>query len=231
MSTSARKETIIGTFADLVAADGAADAARRGGFQVERRSGGVVAVQTGQRRQDADEIRGILGAYGAEEHGGIRAAGTSASQEQRVHAETGAKVELVEEQLTAHTRPVQTGEVTIRKETVTETRTIEVPVRREELVIERHGVERVPIDSSERSARDPLVQQLLDRLRDMQPGETFRIPIIEEEVVIQKRPMVVEEITLGKRVIDDTQEVSDTIRREEARIEEHGDVRAHRQQT
>jgi uncharacterized protein (TIGR02271 family) len=133
---------------------------------------------------------------------------------------------LVEEQLRARTRPVQTGEVTIRKEVVSETRTIEVPVRREELVIERHPVERRPIDSGARLA-DPLVEQLLDRLRHMQPGETLRIPIIEEEVVVHKRPVVVEEITLGKRTIQETQEVSDTVRREQARIEEHGQVRVH----
>jgi uncharacterized protein (TIGR02271 family) len=61
----------------------------------------------------------------------------------------------------------------------------------------------------------------------MQPGETLRIPIIEEEVVVHKRPVVVEEITLGKRTIQETQEVSDTVRREQARIEEHGQVRVH----
>jgi len=232
MPTPAQEETVIGTFADVDAADAAADAARKAGFQVERRSGGAVAVQTGQRHLAADEIRGILGGYGAQEYGGISAGTThSVSQEQRVRMETGAKVDLVEEQLTPHARPVQTGEVTIRKDIVTETRTIQVPVRREELVIERHPVERVPVDSSSQSPADPLVEQLLDRLRQMKPGETFRIPIIEEEVVIQKRPMVVEEITLGKRTIEETQEVSDTLRREEARIEEHGDARVSRQQT
>ena len=129
MHTPPQEETILGTFADVDAADAAAEAARKAGFQVERRSGGAVAVQTGQRPLAADEIRAILGAYGAEEYGGKSAAGATASQEQRVRAETGAKVELVEEQLTARTRPVQTGEVTIRREVVTETRTIEVPVR------------------------------------------------------------------------------------------------------
>ena len=49
-------------------------------------------------------------------------------------------LELVEEQLEAHTRPVQIGEVLLRKQVVTETRTIEVPVRREELVVERRAV-------------------------------------------------------------------------------------------
>ena len=231
MPTPAHEETIVGTFADAHQADLAADSARKAGFQVERRSGGVVAVATGQHRQHADEIRGILAAYGAREHSrpmteGVMHAAGPGSHEQRVRAEAGAQVELVEEQLRARTRPVQTGEVTIRKEVVSETRTIEVPVRREELVIERHPVERRPIDSGARQA-DPLVEQLLDRLRHMQPGETLRIPIIEEEVVVHKRPVVVEEITLGKRTIQETQEVSDTVRREQARIEEHGQVRVH----
>jgi uncharacterized protein (TIGR02271 family) len=230
MHTPEQEETVVGTFADLQAADAAAEAARKAGFQVERQSGGVVAVQTGPRQLVADEIRAILGAYGAAEYGGRGAAGSTASQEQRVRAETGAKVELVEEQLTARTRPVQTGEVTIRKEVVTETRTIEVPVRREELVIERHPVERVPLDGARRSRADPLVEQLLDRLRQMKPGETFRIPIIEEEVFVQKRPVVVEEITLGKREVSETQEVSDTVRREVAHIDEHGGARIKRQQ-
>jgi uncharacterized protein (TIGR02271 family) len=131
----------------------------------------------------------------------------------------------VEEQLQAQTRRVQVGEVTIRKEIVTETRTIEVPVRREELVIERHPIERQPADSPERRSNDPLVEQLMDRLRHMGSGETLRIPIIEEEVVVHKRPVVVEEITIGKRTRAETQKVSDTIRREVARIESHGEAR------
>jgi hypothetical protein len=38
-----------------------------------------------------------------------------------------------------------------------------------------------------------------------------------KEVVVHKRPLVVEEITISKRILQDTQKVSDTIRREEAR--------------
>lgn len=110
---------------------------------------------------------------------------------------------------------------------MSETRTIEVPVRREELVIERHPVERVAVDSADTRAADPLIAQLMDRLRHMQQGETLRIPIIEEEIVVHKRPVVVEEITVGKRIVEDTQKVSDTIRREEARIEPHGRAPLH----
>jgi stress response protein YsnF len=142
-----------------------------------------------------------------------------------VRTEQGAKVALAEERLRARTRPVQTGEVTIRKEVVTESRTLEVPVRREELIIERTPVERRPLDARQAGPPDPLVEQLVDRLRHMQSGEVLRIPIVEEEVVVHKRPVVVEEVTLGKRRVQDSQTVSDTVRREEARIEREGDVR------
>jgi stress response protein YsnF len=244
MGSTSEEHTIIGTFADPSTGDRAADAARTAGFPVERRSDGAVIVHPGPHRQHADEVEGILRAYGAREYGGLatqvatsetdRASdrttepgrGGNAGQ-QRVRAQAGTTVELVEEQLRARTRPVQTGELTIRKEVVAETRTIEVPVQRQELVIERRQVQRQPLDSAERRPSDPLVEQLMERLRHMRSGETLRIPIIEEEIVVHKRPVVVEEITVGKRMLEETQQVSDTVRREEARIEPHGDVRLH----
>jgi uncharacterized protein (TIGR02271 family) len=232
MSSPAQNQPIIGTFSDPHNADLAAETARKAGFEVERQSGGVVVVHSGEHEQHADEVRGILAAYGAQEFGGAAGAPDAkakdtGAREQRVRAEQGATIELVEEQLQARTRPVQTGEVTIRKEVVSETRTFEVPVRREELIIERHPVEHRPMDSASAGRTDPLVEQLLERLRRMQPGESLRIPIVEEEVVVQKRPVVVEEITLGKRTVQDTEEVSDTVRREEAHVERHGNVRVH----
>ena len=69
MSSPPREETIIGTLAETRNPNLAADAARHAGFRVERRSGGVVAVETGQHPQHADDIRAILAAYGAREYG------------------------------------------------------------------------------------------------------------------------------------------------------------------
>ncbi len=238
MSSPSPRHTVVGTFADPRYADLAADAARKAGFQVERPPDGSVVVDPGERPQQVGEVEGILGAYGAREFSSsslgasAEASGTesssqshTASREQRRRAEEGTTVELVEEQLRAETRSVQTGEVTIRKEVVTETRTIEVPVRREELVIERHAVDRRPVDAGDRGKADPLIAQLTDRLQQMQSGETLRIPIIEEDIVVHKRPVVIEEVTVGKRTIQETQKVSDTVRREEAHIEPHGEVR------
>jgi len=96
--------------------------------------------------------------------------------------------------------------VRLRKEVVTEQRNIEVPVTREEIVIERHPA------SGER-AEGPVGE-----------GEEVRIPLMDEEVRVEKTPVVREEISLRKRQVQDTERVSETVRREEARIESEGDI-------
>jgi hypothetical protein len=47
---------------------------------------------------------------------------------------------------------------------------------------------------------------------------------MEEEVRVEKKPVVREEVTLKKQQVQDTERVSDTVRREEARIERTGDA-------
>jgi uncharacterized protein (TIGR02271 family) len=115
-------------------------------------------------------------------------------------------VELREEELRAEKERVKAGEVRLRKEVVTEERTLEVPVTREEVVVERRPAARG------QEARG-----------DIGDNEEIRIPVMEEEVHVEKTPVVKEEVSLKKRQIQDTERVSDTVRREEARIEESGD--------
>jgi uncharacterized protein (TIGR02271 family) len=50
------------------------------------------------------------------------------------------------------------------------------------------------------------------------------VPVREEQVTVDKQPVVREEVSLGKRQVQDSQRVSDTVRREEARVEHQGDV-------
>ena len=115
-------------------------------------------------------------------------------------------VELREEELRARKELVEAGEVEIRKDVVTEQRTMEVPIIREEVEIERRPADRRPAD------------------RPIGEGETIRVPVREEEVTVEKRPVVREEIEIGKRQVQDTEQVSGTVQREEARIEREGDV-------
>jgi uncharacterized protein (TIGR02271 family) len=115
-------------------------------------------------------------------------------------------VQLREEELIPHKETVQTGEVGIRKEVVAEQKTMDVPVTREEVVIEQHPVERHPSD------------------RPVGVDERIEVPVREERVTVEKEPVVREEISVGKRQVEETKRVSDTVRREEARVETTGDV-------
>jgi len=46
----------------------------------------------------------------------------------------------------------------------------------------------------------------------------------EEQVHVEKRPVVKEEVTIGKRQVQDTEKVSGTIRKEEIKVDKKGDV-------
>jgi len=109
-----------------------------------------------------------------------------------------------EEELQARAVPQQVGEVGVRKEVVEETRTIEVPVRREEVVIERRPVSGDTADTGTIGAA----------------GETIRVPVMEEEIEVTKVVRPVEEVEVSKRVVQDTRSVSDTVRREELRVDD-----------
>ena len=115
---------------------------------------------------------------------------------------------LREEELQARKTPVETGRVQLGKEVVEEQRTMEVPVTREEVYVERHPVERQPADT-------PI---------DTSESEAIRVPVREERVEVEKQPVVYEEVGVGKRQVSETQQVSDTVRREELRTDERGDV-------
>jgi uncharacterized protein (TIGR02271 family) len=119
-------------------------------------------------------------------------------------------LQLREEELRATKRPVEAGEVEIRKEVVTEQQTIEVPVTREEAVIERR-----PVSPTEAGRVDA---------GEIGEDETIRVPLREEQVTVEKTPVVTEEVEIGKRTVQETQQVSDTVRREEAVVEHEDDV-------
>ncbi|MGB8269877.1 MAG: YsnF/AvaK domain-containing protein, partial [Priestia megaterium] len=124
-------------------------------------------------------------------------------REIQYESEEQKSVQLREEQLDVRKERVQIGEVQLRKEIVEELRTIQVPVIREEVYVERRPVIDGQYDGS------PLTE-----------NEIIRIPITEERIEVTKRPVVVEEVVVGKRKIQETKEMKDTVRKEEARIEQ-----------
>jgi uncharacterized protein (TIGR02271 family) len=137
------------------------------------------------------------------------AAATSTTTEpRRVSADDARRtLQLREEELIARKRSVEAGAVNLRTEVVSEQRTLDVPVTHEEVVIERHAVDRRPSDR-------PIGET----------SETISVPVHEEQVTVDKQAVVYEEVNVGKRDVQETQHVSETVRREEAVIDEKGDV-------
>lgn len=117
------------------------------------------------------------------------------------------RIKLYAEKLTARKQNVQAGEVSLRKEVITETQSIDVPVTHEEVVIERRAV------SGQTAATDADFKE-----------ETIRVPVMEEQVSLSKEAVVSGEVSIGKRQVTETQHLSDTVRREELRVDKSGDV-------
>ena len=60
---------------------------------------------------------------------------------------------------------------------------------------------------------------------DVGDEDEIRVPVMEEEVRVKKTPVVKEEISLKKRQVQDTERVSETVKREEAWVDSTGDAR------
>jgi uncharacterized protein (TIGR02271 family) len=113
------------------------------------------------------------------------------------------RVPVHEEELTATKRPVEAGTVRVNKDVVAEERTLDVPVTEEHLVVNRRVVDR------DAPAGAPAFKE-----------DTIEIPLLSEEVDVQKRNRVVEEIEIGKEQVQRTERVADTVRREEVRVDD-----------
>jgi uncharacterized protein (TIGR02271 family) len=182
----------------------------------------LVTVKAADRYTDAQRIMREHGAYDVESrHAGVGSQAASATDTRMASASTATDVrrapthdqdtmQLRQEELVADKERVETGRVEIGKNVVEEKRTLEVPVTREEVTIERTPVDRRPADQS---------------IDDNRGNRTISVPVHEEQVDVEKRAVVYEEVGVGKREVQDTERVSDTVRREEARIERQGDVR------
>jgi uncharacterized protein (TIGR02271 family) len=111
------------------------------------------------------------------------------------------RVQRSEEELRAGTREREAGALNVRKRVVTERQQMEVPTRREEV-----SVERVPLEGEASEA------QIGD--------DEVRVPVTEEEVVVEKRPVAKEEVRIRKDVVEDTEVVEEDVRKEEVDVDD-----------
>jgi len=180
----------------------------------------IVTVNADGRYDDAYAVLRRHGAYDMSTCGTAAGSATGAAlggatgratgTARTATAREGGTVQAKEERLHAEKRPAETGEVRVRKEVHTETKNIDVPVQREEVVIER-----TPVHG--RAATDVGACEIGE-------GEELRIPVRGEKVHVTKEAVVTEEVKVGKRVVPDTEHVTGQVRKEEIHVEQKGDV-------
>lgn len=108
---------------------------------------------------------------------------------------------LSEEELAVGKRTVQAGEVNVQKRVETERVSESIPLKREEVTVERRPV------TDGRLASDASFQE-----------EHIRVPIEEEEAVAEKRAVVKEEIAVKKHAVTDVENVEADLRKERAEV-------------
>jgi uncharacterized protein (TIGR02271 family) len=170
------------------------------------RGGAVVTVRVAE--DQIEKARQIL----TDNDGDLRTSGFGAEVSTAPVAASPSgerRIQLRGELLRAIKERVQKGEVRLRKEIVTEQQTVNVPVSREEVIVEQ-----VPASETQQGAGSGRIGE---------QGEV-RIPVSEERVKVSKEPVVTGEVRVQKRTVHDTEQVSDQVRHEEMKVENEGKV-------
>lgn len=178
-----------------------------------RQGGKLLLVHADQRVNEAYEILKRAGAIsGAGTEVTPTAADQPLSRETAMPGTAEQRILLHREELTAGKEKVQTGEVRVRKEVVTETQSVQVPVSREEVVIERR----------------PATGETEATSEEIKEGKEIRIPVSEEKARVEKTTVPTEEVSIGKREVQNVETISEPVKKEEVKIEGEGAVRRER---
>lgn len=118
-------------------------------------------------------------------------------------------MQLLGEVLRVHKDRVSRGEVVVRKNVVNDTQTVQVPVTRDEFVMERRAA------TGDAPASGTVGE-----------GQEIRIPLTEETASIDKGTVVREDVTVGKKPVQEIRDLSGDVRREELEVDDRTTKRA-----
>jgi uncharacterized protein (TIGR02271 family) len=161
--------------------------------------GAIVTVTAGSRNQEAQTL---LEQHGARimrsrnaQQAGVPAPPTVVASAPIVAPQPADPdhIQLFGEVLRVRKEKVSSGDVHVRKESVTHMETVQVPVTREHLVVE-HG--------------------------DRTGKNSIRVPLTEERLHIDKDTVLREEYKVGKREVIQNEAVTDSVRRERLLIDD-----------
>jgi uncharacterized protein (TIGR02271 family) len=107
------------------------------------------------------------------------------------------RISLTEERLDV-SKKSRENQATVTKKPIKETKTVEVPLTREEVSIERRPA------SGQTEAQSPI-----------QSEQEIKIPLKREEAKVSKKPYVKEEAVIKKKAFTDTKEITEDVTSEE----------------
>ena len=181
---------------------GSSEHAKYFGGRLQQGSEGVVVTVTTEDRAKAETAERVLEQNGADLG---RSRENFAAADASVPATGAENIRLYGEVLRVHKDRVSRGEVRLRKEVHTDMQTIQVPVTREELVIER-----VAADG----------QMATGGTADAFSEREIRIPLSEEHASVEKQAVLREEVRVGKREVSETESFNESVRSEELKVED-----------
>ncbi len=132
------------------------------------------------------------------------------------------RMQRTEEELRVGIREREAGRVNIRKRVRTDRERIRVPRRREEVKVERMPVEGRRAPKAEIESM-PVKGQKAPKTEIGEDKSS--VTVTEEEIVVERRPVVKEEIRLRKDVVEDEEVVEKDVRKEEIDIDDQTERR------
>src|SRR5918997_4318045 len=126
----------------------------------------------------------------------------------RVETDEEIRVPVMEEELTATVRQQEAGAVRIEKDVITEEQTLDVPVTEERVRVERRVVDRAATAADAGAFEETVID----------------VPLTTETVDVQKEARVTGEVIVSKEAVGRTEQVTDTVRREEVYVDEDATI-------
>ena len=124
------------------------------------------------------------------------------------HDDDELRVQRTEEELRAGTRKREAGGVNVRKRVRTDREQIKVPKKHEEV-----SVERLAVDEGSASPEAEIGE------------DDINIPVMEEEVVTDKKAVVKEELRIKKDTVEEEEVVEEDVRKEEVEVDDETEHR------
>jgi uncharacterized protein (TIGR02271 family) len=191
-------------------------------YEERIRGGGVLLTALAPELPQARVLE-VLAEHGAEDvsFADDRASAPVAAPRETVAAPAAAmrdtaseeiRVPVTEETVEVRKQQREVGEVAVRKDVEVETQRISEPVTQTRVVAERR-----PVSASDQYQVDPNATVLRE-------GEEIRVPVVKEEIKVEKVPRVTEEVVIRTQPETEVIERDVQVRHERVEVEEEGEV-------